>query len=135
MQVHGAVRLVAVEIEGHGHHRRVHPEQRDDHVTRDAQIRQTVEVSVEKFHVVVPRVLPGGRNTRYMRSVRDRVNIADRRRLLHWTRSEEHTSELHHTVISYAVFCLKKKKTTRSPSSPLSQTNKEKSPKKNDRRR
>src|SRR5438034_8094060 len=25
-------------------------------------------------------------------------------------RSEEHTSELHHTVISYAVFCLKKKK-------------------------
>src|SRR5947207_8739365 len=27
-------------------------------------------------------------------------------------RSEEHTSELHHTVISYAVFCLKKKKIT-----------------------
>ena len=26
-------------------------------------------------------------------------------------RSEEHTSELSHTVISYAVFCLKKKKT------------------------
>src|SRR5256885_16050765 len=26
------------------------------------------------------------------------------------TRSEEHTSELHHLVISYAVFCLKKKK-------------------------
>ena len=25
-------------------------------------------------------------------------------------RSEEHTSELRHTVISYAVFCLKKKK-------------------------
>src|SRR3989454_4801513 len=25
-------------------------------------------------------------------------------------RSEEHTSELHHLVISYAVFCLKKKK-------------------------
>src|SRR5438132_11738091 len=25
-------------------------------------------------------------------------------------RSEEHTSELSHTVISYAVFCLKKKK-------------------------
>src|SRR5258707_6901162 len=30
-----------------------------------------------------------------------------RRRLL---RSEEHTSELHHANISYAVFCLKKKK-------------------------
>src|SRR5256885_5215390 len=27
-------------------------------------------------------------------------------------RSEEHTSELHHLVISYAVFCLKKKKKT-----------------------
>src|SRR5260221_9817532 len=27
-----------------------------------------------------------------------------------FTRSEEHTSELSHTVISYAVFCLKKKK-------------------------
>src|SRR5256885_7653382 len=27
------------------------------------------------------------------------------------SRSEEHTSELHHLVISYAVFCLKKKKT------------------------
>src|SRR5690349_20302816 len=26
------------------------------------------------------------------------------------TRSEEHTSELHHVEISYAVFCLKKKK-------------------------
>ena len=25
-------------------------------------------------------------------------------------RSEEHTSELHHITISYAVFCLKKKK-------------------------
>src|SRR2546426_6391470 len=31
------------------------------------------------------------------------------RRLLQ-TRSEEHTSELRHLVISYAVFCLKKKK-------------------------
>src|SRR5699024_11436659 len=27
-----------------------------------------------------------------------------------WDRSEEHTSELHHVSISYAVFCLKKKK-------------------------
>src|SRR5256885_4199474 len=27
-----------------------------------------------------------------------------------WRRSEEHTSELSHLVISYAVFCLKKKK-------------------------
>src|SRR5690554_7585679 len=28
-------------------------------------------------------------------------------------RSEEHTSELHHVRISYAVFCLKKKKKTK----------------------
>src|SRR2546426_6029353 len=30
--------------------------------------------------------------------------------LFGWARSEEHTSELSHLVISYAVFCLKKKK-------------------------
>src|SRR2546430_5617542 len=30
-------------------------------------------------------------------------------------RSEEHTSELSHSQISYAVFCLKKKKTTPIP--------------------
>src|SRR5690625_5326722 len=29
-------------------------------------------------------------------------------------RSEEHTSELHHVAISYAVFCLKKKKKKRT---------------------
>src|SRR5437899_5240941 len=29
-------------------------------------------------------------------------------------RSEEHTSELHHLGISYAVFCLKKKKKTKN---------------------
>src|SRR5688572_32809994 len=32
------------------------------------------------------------------------------RRLVETIRSEEHTSELHHSQISYAVFCLKKKK-------------------------
>src|SRR3989440_2170060 len=32
-----------------------------------------------------------------------------------FARSEEHTSELHHDQISYAVFCLKKKKSTRAP--------------------
>src|SRR5438132_10314898 len=39
-------------------------------------------------------------------SMRAAVETVERERL----RSEEHTSELHHTVISYAVFCLKKKK-------------------------
>src|SRR5690606_41377159 len=32
--------------------------------------------------------------------------------LVRLLRSEEHTSELHHVKISYAVFCLKKKKKT-----------------------
>src|SRR3546814_8359412 len=46
-------------------------------------------------------------------------------------RSEEHTSELQSLMrISYAVFCLKKKKTTRSKSK---QTNKEKIETKNTR--
>src|SRR5256885_9603035 len=36
--------------------------------------------------------------------------------LLKEDRSEEHTSELHHLVISYAVFCLKKKKAQTSAS-------------------
>src|SRR5690625_355212 len=34
-------------------------------------------------------------------------------------RSEEHTSELHHVAISYAVFCLKKKKIIHKPRSTL----------------
>src|SRR3989454_3314785 len=38
-------------------------------------------------------------------------DLHDRRsRVSELARSEEHTSELHHLVISYAVFCLKKKK-------------------------
>src|SRR6266478_1260650 len=44
----------------------------------------------------------------YRRTLRD----ACRRRS---ARSEEHTSELHHSQTSYAVFCLKKKKTDASP--------------------
>src|SRR4051812_49549998 len=34
-------------------------------------------------------------------------------------RSEEHTSELHHMSISYAVFCLKKKKTKKDITTPV----------------
>src|SRR5690554_7266003 len=36
-----------------------------------------------------------------------------RSELLFFGRSEEHTSELHHVRISYAVFCLKKKRMLR----------------------
>src|SRR5438034_1676277 len=39
------------------------------------------------------------------------VSACSRSRAAAECRSEEHTSELHHTVISYAVFCLKKKNT------------------------
>src|SRR3989454_7827292 len=41
----------------------------------------------------------------------DAVNLAQGNgHIRHLMRSEEHTSELSHLVISYAVFCLKKKK-------------------------
>src|SRR3546814_2984904 len=40
-----------------------------------------------------------------------RMPVADRRQLIAWGRSEEHTSELQSLMrISYAGFCLKKKK-------------------------
>src|SRR5438034_11340650 len=38
------------------------------------------------------------------------VEVRRALRARHATRSEEHTSDSSHTVISYAVFCLKKKK-------------------------
>src|SRR2546430_10266993 len=44
------------------------------------------------------------RNVEYLRQILRSENW----KLLR--RSEEHTSELHHSQISYAVFCLKKKK-------------------------
>src|SRR5690349_23938165 len=40
------------------------------------------------------------------------------------TRSEEHTSELSHVEISYAVFCLKKKKKKKEPYSHLHENKK-----------
>src|SRR5690606_41136634 len=39
------------------------------------------------------------------------ANLANVMLVVAKTRSEEHTSELHHVKISYAVFCLKKKNT------------------------
>src|SRR5437588_3642836 len=49
-----------------------------------------------RSHFLVPAVLLGER-------------VLSKNAERHGTRSEEHTSELRHTVISYAVFCLKKK--------------------------
>src|SRR5712675_3173689 len=40
----------------------------------------------------------------------DQIGVVDRRPVSALWRSEEHTSELSHGYISYAVFCLKKKK-------------------------
>src|SRR3546814_10603461 len=53
--------------------------------------------------------------TRYPGSIHDPT---------HCTRSEEHTSELQSLMrISYAVFCLKKKNTTKQTSTPTSNDN------------
>src|SRR5438132_4589753 len=64
----------------------------------------------------------GGRSRRRVESARDCASVSPRGRLRRARqrpaaaggrapgRSEEHTSEPSHTVISYAVFCLKKKK-------------------------
>src|SRR2546422_6821127 len=49
------------------------------------------------------RALVAGRHTHHPA---ERADLAERER------SEEHTSELSHGYISYAVFCLKKKKKT-----------------------
>src|SRR5947207_11706242 len=56
----------------------------------------------------------GVRFTEGSRFLRDNVSRYDSELVIRLqraglTRSEEHTSELSHTVISYAVFCLKKK--------------------------
>src|SRR3546814_7512828 len=60
------------------------------------------------FHVDV-----GDRDQRAIRRHPDRARAADARRRAR-DRSEEHTSELQSLMrISYAVFCLKKKKTTK----------------------
>src|SRR2546426_2141862 len=56
---------------------------------------------VEEPPPAVETVSPEGRGEKRPRPDREGI------------RSEEHTSELRHLVISYAVFCLKKKKTKR----------------------
>src|SRR2546427_7654295 len=47
--------------------------------------------------------------------IRIRLSMTSAREMRHEgaDRSEEHTSELHHSQISYAVFCLKKKRAYR----------------------
>src|SRR3546814_5472683 len=68
----------------------------------------------------------GGRSFEHQRSPSERLTVEpppwaspDRTAwAVAWTRSEEHTSELQSLMrISYAVFCLKKKKTTQGKQS------------------
>src|SRR5438132_7213661 len=74
-----------------------------------------------RSHSISPGVPPihlarlGGLRRRRARrhgSAPDRSGVLGPRAHAAHERSEEHTSELSHTVISYAVFCLKKKKKT-----------------------
>src|SRR5438132_9472541 len=51
-----------------------------------------------------------GRDRRLVRRLGQRLDPQIGEQRLRLARSEEHTSNSSHTVISYAVFCLKKKK-------------------------
>src|SRR3546814_8188365 len=70
------------------------------------------------------RVLPGGPGDT-SKAKRETVVTEGRGGMLSvaggkWTRSEEHTSELQSLMrISYAVFCLKKKKTRHNKNKPI----------------
>src|SRR5689334_24581381 len=46
----------------------------------------------------------------FLSSTHDSIMFFTNKGRCYWRRSEEHTSELSHSSISYAVFCLKKKK-------------------------
>src|SRR5690242_21460804 len=65
-------------------------------------------VEISPFHVEKKRYLFAQRAAQTSVVLR---RIVVRRRSGAFKRSEEHTSELQSHVISYAVFCLKKKKT------------------------
>src|SRR5207253_9411200 len=57
-----------------------------------------------------PAVPMNGTSVRWMYNVLSRPTSRRNCRIASRKRSEEHTSELSHVAISYAVFCLKKKK-------------------------
>src|SRR3546814_6238159 len=83
------------------------------------QVQRTGDVApVQRHHalVVVHRIQGAFREARRGRVVQpDAVGIGDRLAGHRADRSEEHTSELQSLMrISYAVFCLKKKKTQKT---------------------
>jgi hypothetical protein len=51
MQVDRAMRLVAVIVDRDAHHRDVHPEQRDDDIAPETEVREAVEMGVDEVHV------------------------------------------------------------------------------------
>src|SRR5258708_28734504 len=69
-------------------------------------IRRPPRSTLFPYTTLFRSVLDARQPERRRRPARRRVDHDDLVR----ERSEEHTSELHHQIISYAVFCLKKKK-------------------------
>ena len=51
MQIDGPMRLVAVQVEGHGHHRDLHHDERDEDVAPATQTENAVMQQIEKIHV------------------------------------------------------------------------------------
>ena len=60
VQVDRAVRRVAMQVEGHGHHRDLHQDERDEHVAPEAEVHEAIQ-EVEVHLGVTPCA---GRNTR-----------------------------------------------------------------------
>ena len=50
MQVDRAMRLIAVEVQGDGHHCAVHPQEGHEHVLPGAEVGQTVVVRIDEIH-------------------------------------------------------------------------------------
>src|SRR6201999_4620065 len=69
----------------------------------------TTEIYTLTLHDALPISLPGGGRVATVFPVTDALRNPDFGFVQ--MRSEEHTSELRHLGISYAVFCLKKKST------------------------
>src|SRR5690554_7236880 len=65
----------------------------------------------EELKMIITESQEGGAIEETERELIENVFEFDDRRVINVYRSEEHTSELQSVRISYAVFCLKKKKT------------------------
>src|SRR5256886_551181 len=89
------------------------PEPRPEAYRPDYELAQTLpEARRESFYRNVKATAESGLDfsSRWMRDPKDLRTLETTDLIPVDLRSEEHTSELHHGYISYAVFCLKKKK-------------------------